>query len=696
MTVEAPWSDDPIESAERDRFGRSPFARLVAQAVDGIPLGSSSTVFGLVGRWGSGKSSVAAMVSEFLPETWIVQRFTPWAASGIAGLQLEFVAALDAALGGVRAEDQAAREALKKYVRWARPLLAAVPGVGSALAASADVAADEVIRRKPWSAEFDEMTSSLADINRRVLIVCDDIDRLDAVELLEFLKVVRLLGRFPNVHYLVAYDADTVEDLLASEGISGRTGSFMEKIVQHPFELPQLDRATRWDHIRDAVDQVIEEQRVRLDDAGMERYRLLIDTLAIGLNTPRQIARYEQHLRTLANLVPGEVDVLDFAALAFLRLNHHEVYEVLPAWATELQKGLASASGDEAKGLTKDEWIERITRASRRADVAGALETITFLFPALRSERSVPLHQQAFANQLYMERYYSLGVPENDVSDVKVSKALSSLLGGKPEVAAEREISALLESAHPSVARLAVDKLRAHRARTLSPTDKVTPLVKFILRHHTQHLPSREQPDSPADALFHWLADETLRGYSSSEFDRATLLELFGDEMSLGLLLRISAPFGSKSDSSISKMLADFAQYVAEQISQPGADSLEPIGYLRLKLSLLQRVNSDTSIEEILDDKVDGDVAAFESVAIAMVQTEHWFNGRTTRPELSFDGALWRTAISEVVRRRMTPELGPVLDDVFVDADDVSDENRRRYAIVAAQSDLKTLASETA
>src|ERR1700712_5024071 len=100
MTSIESWSDEPIVRVSQDRFSRTEFARLVAKTIDAVPIGAASTVFGLVGPWGSGKSSVAAMIGEYLPESWIVQSFTPWAATGAVGLQLEFVAALDSALGG--------------------------------------------------------------------------------------------------------------------------------------------------------------------------------------------------------------------------------------------------------------------------------------------------------------------------------------------------------------------------------------------------------------------------------------------------------------------------------------------------------------------------------------------------------------------------------------------------------------------
>ena len=79
----------------------------------------------------------------------------------------------------------------------------------------------------------------------------------------------------------------------------------------------------------------------------------------------------------------GEVDFPDFAAAAYLRLNHHEVYEALPGWTPQLRKGL---SADPARGaLTEDEWQRRIDGVSRRDNTTGAWAAVRFLFPGLRS-----------------------------------------------------------------------------------------------------------------------------------------------------------------------------------------------------------------------------------------------------------------------------------------------------------------------
>ncbi len=80
-----PFSDDrPIVTAADDLLGRAPFAKRIAKAVSNWK-GNDSLVIGLMGEWGSGKTSVANMVIEELRKLHqtngsrsLIARISPW------------------------------------------------------------------------------------------------------------------------------------------------------------------------------------------------------------------------------------------------------------------------------------------------------------------------------------------------------------------------------------------------------------------------------------------------------------------------------------------------------------------------------------------------------------------------------------------------------------------------------------------
>ena len=72
------FTDNPIKSAKEDRYGFTPYASILANAIvetDNLPL-----CIGIFGAWGTGKSSLMQMIKENLTNqvnirtTW----FNPW------------------------------------------------------------------------------------------------------------------------------------------------------------------------------------------------------------------------------------------------------------------------------------------------------------------------------------------------------------------------------------------------------------------------------------------------------------------------------------------------------------------------------------------------------------------------------------------------------------------------------------------
>jgi predicted KAP-like P-loop ATPase len=81
------FADDPITSKGEDRLNRDLFALQVAKVCKSVAEESSSSVVALVGAWGSGKSSLLALVAEDLrKEKWSVAEFNPWLLSDIESL----------------------------------------------------------------------------------------------------------------------------------------------------------------------------------------------------------------------------------------------------------------------------------------------------------------------------------------------------------------------------------------------------------------------------------------------------------------------------------------------------------------------------------------------------------------------------------------------------------------------------------
>ncbi|MGC4832204.1 P-loop NTPase fold protein [Micromonospora arida] len=427
------WSDEPIGSGDEDLLDRSRFALRVADVIQEAGSAGPSTVFGLVGPWGGGKTSLINLVEKELPPPWMVVRFTPWAASSVADLLAEFFATIASALPP-ESRAAKAREALLACAKVAAPAaLRLLPVAGEPAADVASAIGGRFGQDKPWSMRFEQACQQLRELGIPVLVVADDIDRLDAAELAALLKAVRLLGRFPGVHYLLAYDQATVIDVLSSSATVGsgtsRALEYLEKIVQYPMPIPPAQRSQLDRMLRTSLTGIVSEAGHEFDNYAADRFSLAYqDLMARTMTTVRSVQRYLAQGRAYLPLIgKGEIDVVDLLVLIHLRLHFPRLYDRLPSWRGDLtgQLDLAALASPETGA---PDWPARIRDADVPAELAHPVYTVLRdLFPAMggiQVTHGRPARGCRVGNPAYFDRYFALGIPQDDVPDSLVRQAL--------------------------------------------------------------------------------------------------------------------------------------------------------------------------------------------------------------------------------------------------------------------------------
>lgn len=678
-----PWPDDPRTTSGEDELDRARFARMVARRVDSLPAGTASVVFGLVGAWGSGKTSVVNMILEELPQSWAGVSFAPWVASGSGGLVLEFLRTIDAALGGRDSRATAARSAVREYGAWGASLLGIVPGVGSGLQALATKGLDRLIDQGPWSFKFSKVSKELRRLGGRVLVVCDDIDRLDAAELLEFLKVVRLLGRFPNIHYLVVYDQATVEDLLHSQGVAGRQSNFMEKIVQYPYEIPPISDAKKLEIAAATIDGLLASSGARLASGDEARATELMGIIARSMSTPRAQFRYRHQLESYSAMLEGEIDPLDFAAITLMRVNFHPVFEALPSWAPGFR--VVGKVGEDGDPIVLDvgSLEAKIGGLCGEARVPVALELIDFLFPRITKGPLNTSHDKALASEEYFNRYFYFGVPPDDVSDRLVAEGLDAVLNQtEAESTMGAEFVASLDSLNPARARLAYSK--AYQARRDADTGSAE-MVTFLSERLELRRTESDGFESPVGALMPWLIDEVVRAYRTGLIGKAQLLALFGETTILTILLSAGRSQGARVDpaSTTGRLLSDFAGPLRESLE---ASDLRRSGNLVAQLRLIELIFGTEALVGYFDQRVLNQASDITLIASEMVEvTRRRIGSGRESLELSFTEDLWQTIITAPVRDSCFTML-PTLTWLTIDTSDTAPENRANFGVHSARA----------
>jgi hypothetical protein len=204
-----------------DEFNRSGKAIFIARQIEAIESKQSFAI-GIVGRWGSGKTHFMKMVVKEIkniPETAIIFSFTPWKNSG----------------GNIT---QAFFEILENNIKGDLSYLI------SQYSRSFQKKTSNALDKNILGVFTSETNDALSEINeaiiksgKKIIIVLDDIDRLDKKEIIEVLRIIRNTANFSNTIYLIAYDRDYIET--AIKKINPENPSeYLEKIIQVQFYLP--------------------------------------------------------------------------------------------------------------------------------------------------------------------------------------------------------------------------------------------------------------------------------------------------------------------------------------------------------------------------------------------------------------------------------------------------------------------------
>lgn len=504
------WTDEALSAGKQDALGRLPYAQRAAELIQATHSFESSAVFGLTGPWGSGKTSLVNMIVEDLqkehPE-WGVARFTPWATNDVPGLLSEFHSSLAEVLP--KRKGQQVRRALAMTALVAAPAAKLIPIAGGVAAEGVKIAADALAKSPSWQAAFNKASEELKELKKPILIVVDDIDRLHGDELLALLKVVRLLGRFDGVQYLLAYDDETLyRSMAVSSAVNPHDGSaerFMEKIVQYPLFVPPLLRHQQILRLRRGLARI---SRQTVDDgSASQRLSSLIDCFTSLLTTPRAIDRYIAQLQHHVPLLPSdEVDDEDVQLLTLIRVSFPSLFNSIPRYRSELISGHTGEWKVDARSFEYEPFdIGQLLEVVPQALRLTARDLLVSLFPKVAKKGQISVHgshrRQSVQHEEYFDRYFAMGILDHDVSDATVQAAVKEATNG-----AASSLRDLLIGTQSELRNLVLSKC-------LNPTSQPTTdggriQLAEVLAGIANHFPEDDSaPFTDRDQLLSWIGD---------------------------------------------------------------------------------------------------------------------------------------------------------------------------------------------
>ena len=424
-------SDEPILSVEEDRLSRGRLVDVIAKHLVSTDL-RESMVIALNAPWGAGKSSFLNLLEQRLSalreepnksgtDELSIIRFNPWHFRNIEQLVQMFFGELVRVIGTRSETRQKIGRLLTRLGSVVRATSSISPLSGT-VGTLVQTAGNALAAEKSLQDTKAQLGQLLQDLQQRVVVFVDDIDRLEPDVTKLVFRMIRLNANFPNLVYVIAYDRLVVERNLSREpGIDGR--SYLEKIVQVPFDIPRPEPQA----VYRILFEEIEAAMRHLETLPVDKHRL--NTLFLSgfrdhFRTIRHVKRYTNGLRMTLPPVAQEVDVVDFLAIEVIRVFHPEVYEEV----ARSKDVLAFSVGWEH--MARDDirnWTESLTKEASDGLNLSVKEILKTVFPTVASAftnvHENPNDDRWRANcrvcsPEIFDRFFLLGVIDGDVSEL--------------------------------------------------------------------------------------------------------------------------------------------------------------------------------------------------------------------------------------------------------------------------------------
>lgn len=304
--------DTPIDKLESDILDYSESAQKLASELESINTEFPYSV-GLIAPWGTGKTSYLNLLNNYLDrDKFIVVKFNPRHSQSSKNIQEDFFESLFSELSKY---DSRFSSSFIDYLK-AINVFAENKTISTFLGI-----------HKLWNknSERDRINNAIRRIDKRIVIIIDDFDRLLADEIVEIFKLIDGNASFTNFIFITAYDKGYINDIIEKK-YHNADSSFSDKFFTIEIQIPLRPYEKIYNYL---VTNLLKNSVIDETKRSVIEKHHQTDLLKKYIFTLRDAKRFYNTLVWQYNSIQNDVVFEDYFLLCLIKYRHFDEYVIL-------------------------------------------------------------------------------------------------------------------------------------------------------------------------------------------------------------------------------------------------------------------------------------------------------------------------------------------------------------------------------
>lgn len=312
--------DKPEEQNENNNLKQ--YASLIAKKLMSTDISDQSYAIGITGEWGVGKTSFLNLLRNEISEKAEIVEFNPWMCRSPEQVTNDFFASLRHQLSH---KYSTLSKSIKEYAKYINNITLE-PHKALGLEMSIPLKEDSLYEKKKI------LSDKFSRLPRPIVVVIDDIDRLEREEVFEVLRLIRNTADLNNTIYLVVYDKEYVTSVLEEKNIKDAS-FYLEKIFPVEIHLPKVDDYLILETLYEDLN-CQERFNGKFTKSLFSRFNNDERTLILRvLNNYRRVKRFARlyilNVDYVMEQYNGEIKLMDLFWLELLQVYDKKAYNML-------------------------------------------------------------------------------------------------------------------------------------------------------------------------------------------------------------------------------------------------------------------------------------------------------------------------------------------------------------------------------